>query len=126
MKKKACLYGFIVWLVPFIVSIGTFPLKASMPALFEELMAAVLTLCVVFLLALYFRGLRHSSFKIGIAVGGVWLLMCLVLDLLIFSWGPMQMSVWDYLTSIGPAYLTIPIIAGGCGFLAHRPAEPAP
>jgi hypothetical protein len=125
MKIKACLYGFVVWLVPFIASIGIFPLKASMPALFEELMAAVLTLCVVFFLVVYFRRFRYSSFKTGIAVGGVWLLMCLVLDLLMFSWGPMQMSIWDYLTSIGPAYLTIPIVAGGCGMLAHQPPEPA-
>jgi hypothetical protein len=43
MKKKACLYGFLVWLLPFVFSIGLFPLKESMPALFEELMAAVLT-----------------------------------------------------------------------------------
>jgi galactitol-specific phosphotransferase system IIC component len=115
----------MVWLVPFMVSVGIFPLKASMPALFEELMAAVLTLCVVFFLVLYFRSFRNTSFKTGIAVGGVWLLMCLVLDLLIFSWGPMQMSMWEYLTSIGPAYLTIPITASGFGCLASRPAEPA-
>ena len=125
MKKKACLYGFIVWLVPFMISVGIFPLKASMPALFEELMAAVLTLCVVFFLVLYFRSFRNTSFKTGIAVGGVWLLMCLVLDLLILSWGPLQMSIWEYLTNIGPAYLTIPIIASGFGCLAPRLGEPA-
>jgi hypothetical protein len=62
--------------------------------------------------------------KTGIALGGAWLLMCLVLDLLLFSWGPMQMSITDYLTSIGPAYLTIPIIAAGFGCLAGGALEP--
>jgi hypothetical protein len=123
MKKKACLYGFIVWLVPLIVSFGIFPLKASMPTLFEELMAVVITLCVVFFLVIYYRRFRNLSFKTGMALGGTWLLMCLVLDLLIFSWGPMQMSVPDYLTTIGPAYLTIPIIAAGFGCLAHSATQ---
>ena len=124
MKKKTCIYGLIVWLVPFLVSVILFPLKGSMPALFEELMAAVLTLCVVFFLVLFFRSFKNTSLKTGLAVGGTWLLMCLGLDLLIFSWGPMQMKIGEYLTSIGPAYLTIPIIAGGFGCLARRPAEP--
>jgi hypothetical protein len=125
MKKKACFYGFLVWLVPFVSSVGLFPLKAPMPALFEELMAAVLTLCVVFFAVLLFRRARSSSFKTGIAVGGAWLLICLLLDLAMFSWGPMKMSILDYMTTIGPAYLTIPIIAAGLGCLAGGAAEPA-
>jgi hypothetical protein len=43
-------------------------------------------------------------------VGVVFLAVSLVIDLVLFSWGPMKMSLVEYAKDIGVTYLTIPIV----------------
>ena len=51
--KKILLYGFLIWLIPFLVSILIFPLKTSTPALFESITPVVITIWVVLFSLLY-------------------------------------------------------------------------
>ncbi len=46
--KLTLIYGFLLWLIPFVVAIIIFPLKQSKSPLFETVMPIALTVCVVF------------------------------------------------------------------------------
>ena len=125
MKKylKLGLFGFLVWLIPFVVSCIIFRLKASMPALFESIMPVVVVACTVVFAVVYLRKLKANFLKEGIIVGIIWLAICLVLDLLLFMEGPMKMSLADYMMDIGLVYLTIPTITVGLGWLLGKKAS---
>ncbi len=49
MKKylKVGLFGFLAWLITFVVSVLIFPLRTSQRPLFESIMPVVVTLCAV-------------------------------------------------------------------------------
>lgn len=118
--KLAIAYGFILWLVPFMVSIAIFPLKSSAPALFESIMPVVLTVSAVSLLYLYFRRLKAGYLKEGMVLGVLWLFISIAFDLLMFMWGPIQMTFADYMMDIGTTYLIYPIITIGTGYIIEK------
>ena len=119
MKRysKIVLFGFLVWLIPFIVSFAVFPLKKSMNPLFETIMAVVVTLVGVIFVYLYFKKVELNFFKEGILFGLVLFVMSIVIDLLLFMWGPMKMTFGNYMMDIGLTYLIYPIVSGGFGLL---------
>jgi len=53
--KRIIWYGFLLWLIPFIVGFCAFPLKKSNVPLFETIMPVTLSLCVVFFSILLYR-----------------------------------------------------------------------
>src|SRR5688572_8291353 len=108
MTKRVLLTGFLVWLVPFAVACGIFPLKESARPLFESIMPVVVTACTVVCLIFLDRRGQVQSVRDGVVVGLVWLAINWALDLTMFSWGPMQMSLADYAMDIGLTYLIIP------------------
>jgi hypothetical protein len=57
-------------------------------------------------------------------VGGLWLLISMVFDLFMFSWGPMAMSFADYMKDIGLTYLIYPIVTIGIGYLLEKRNKP--
>ena len=119
--KMALFYGFLLWLIPFVVSILIFPLRAAGNPLFETIMPVVLTVCVVIFADLYFRNLETGFLREGIILGLVWFAVSLVIDLFMFMWGPMQMSFAAYMMDIGLTYLIFPIVTIGLGYWAeHR------
>ena len=118
--KHALLYGFLLWLIPFIVSVLIFPVKTFSPALFESIMPVVLTVCVVLFLNLYFRKLDADFLKEGVVLGVIWFLMSLVLDLLMFMWGPMKMTFANYMMDVGLTYLILPAITIGFGYMIEK------
>lgn len=118
--KRAFLFGFLVWLVPFVISILIFPLKSNLPQLFESIMPVVLTLSLVFFLILYFKTVKGRYLKEGIVLGILWFVIAILLDLFMFMWGPMKMTFVDYMKDIGLTYLIIPTVAIGYGFLNER------
>ena len=52
------LYGFLTWLIPFVVSIVIFPFHESQRPLFELIMPVVVTACAVVFGILYLRRAR--------------------------------------------------------------------
>ena len=119
-NKLALLYGFLIWLIPFIVSILIFPIKTSTPALFESIMPVVITICVVLFSILYFIKLDASILKEGVQLGVIWFAISLAIDLLMFMWGPMKMTFINYMIDIGLTYLIIPTITVGFGCLLQK------
>ncbi|MBU2607688.1 MAG: hypothetical protein KKF26_00045 [Chloroflexi bacterium] len=118
--KKALLFGFFIWLIPFVVSVIIFPLRTSSRPLFESIMPVVITICVVFFLILYFRKVEDGFLREGIILGVRWLAISLLIDLLLFMWGPMKMTLADYMMDIGLTYLIIPTITIGAGYIMSK------
>jgi hypothetical protein len=124
MKKylKIALFGFLTWLIPFIVAFLIFQLKSSYRPLFESIMAVVVTASAVLFAILYFRKLISGFLREGILTGVIWFIINIILDLMLFMEGPMKMSFSDYMMDIGLTYLIIPVVTTGLGYLLQRKA----
>jgi hypothetical protein len=117
---KIGLFGFFIWLIPFVVSVLIFPLRTSQRPLFETIMPVVIAIWTVFFAVIYLSGLKSDFQREGIFIGTAWFLISIILDLLIFVDGPIKMSLWDYATDIGVTYLIIPTITFGFGYLMEH------
>lgn len=117
---KILIFGFLMWLVPFLVSVVIYPLKTSENPFFESIMSVVLTLTVVLFSIKYFRNLRTDFLREGILTGTVWFSISIILDLSLFIWGPMQMSFENYMMDIGLTYLIIPTVTVGFGYIIQK------
>ncbi len=109
-------FGFVMWLIPFIVAFAAFPLRESARPVFESIMAVTVTATVVSL------GLRYLVKTPGVGVprvllvGVIWLGMSVLIDApLMLLGGPMQMSLGYYLGDIALTYLIIPLVMLGLG-----------
>jgi len=124
MKRylKVGLFGFLTWLVPFVVAFLIYPIRTSYRSLFESIMAVVVTISAVLFAVLYFRKLTTGFLSQGILVGIIWFVINIVLDLILFMEGPMKMSFSDYIMDIGLTYLIIPAVTIGFGYILQRKA----
>jgi fumarate reductase subunit C len=118
--KLALLYGFLLWLIPFIVAFFVFPLRETERPLFETIMAVTVTVAVVILSILYFGKMDGGYLKEGIRIGILWFVISIVIDLFMFMWGPMKMSFLNYMYDIGFTYLIYPTVTIGFGYLLQR------
>jgi hypothetical protein len=117
---KALVFGLCVWVIPFIVAMFIYPLRESDRPLFESIMPVTLTLCTVIFSVLYFNRVEMNFFKEGIMLGITWFCVCIIIDLSMFMWGPMQMSFVDYMKDIGITYLLIPAVTVGMGYMEDK------
>ena len=118
--RAALSYGLLVWVIPFFVAIMIFPLRASERPLFESIMPVVLTLSTVVFTIFYFRKVKTGFVLEGVWVGLLWFVMSIAIDLLMFTRGPMQMTLVDYVKDIGLTYLVIPTITIGFGYFRRE------
>jgi hypothetical protein len=91
---KIGLFGFLLWLIPFAVSVLIFPLRISQRPLFESIMPVVIAIWTVFFSIIYLSRSKSDFLKDGIYIGIAWLLISIVLDLMIFIEGPIKMPLW--------------------------------
>jgi uncharacterized membrane protein YpjA len=116
-------FAVLAWLVPFVVSVCLFPLKASHEPLFDTLMGVTLTFSTVALGVAYFRRISANYVAQGARIGITWAAANWFLDGLMFSSGPMKMSLNQYVMDIGIAYLAIPVMTVGLGAAARMAAK---
>lgn len=115
------IFGFLVWLIPFLASLIIFPIRTSMRPLFESIMPLVITVIVIILVYQYLKQVDINLIKEGITIGFVWFVISIAIDLFLFlPPSPMQMSFADYMMDIGLTYVLIPVITTGMGFMAHN------
>ena len=112
---KLILYGVLLWITVFISSIIIFPLKENDPPFFETLIAVFLCLFTVIAAVLYFKD-KAPTVKSAFTAGITWMAINIIIDLPLFSAGPMKKTLADYFTDIGLTYLIIPIITTGIAF----------
>ena len=119
--RRAILFGFLIWLVPFVVAFLIFPIRESSRPLFESIMPVAVAAATVIFGVLYFRHVMRDYIRQGILIGVIWLAMCLLIDMpLMLLGGPMQMTLWEYISDIGITYLMIPAITIGMGAVLVR------
>lgn len=120
-KKRVVAYGLLTWLVPFAASFLFFG-KAGHPVLPIGLIKSIMILIGASLGGvLLFRLFKEfsASLESGIAIGSVWALMNILLDLLILI--PLtKMNLGEYFSEIGLRYLLIPIMAGAMGAVGSQ------
>lgn len=109
--------GFFVWLTPFVISFFVFPTKTIFPPFFETVMAVTVVATGMGFTILGFRGVTTGFVKEGLWLGLCFLGVSLLIDLSLFSAGPMAMSFGDYMLDIGLTYLIYPIISIGVGYM---------
>jgi hypothetical protein len=114
--KRALLFGLLVWLIPFAVAFVIFPIHESSRPLFESIMPVTISLATVLFGVIYLRQVTQQPLREGIAIGLIWLMMSLLIDMpLMLLGGPMQMTLPEYIADIGVTYLMIPVITIGMG-----------
>lgn len=114
--RKAILFGFFIWLIPFGVAFAIFPLREASRPLFESIMPVVVTLATVTFGVSYFRQVTSNPVREGLVLGLLWLAMSVGIDLpLMLAGGPMQMTLGEYMGDIGLTYLIIPAVTVGIG-----------
>lgn len=117
--SRAALYGFLVWLIPFIISFFVFPLKGTHLEFFKATMAVVVAVTGIVFAVLYFKSVQGNTLQEGIFVGVLWFLMSIVIDLCLFLWGPMKMPFSSYMLNIGITYLIYPAITIGMSIMVR-------
>lgn len=106
---KKILFGFLLWLTVFAASFIIFPFKDSNPPLFETLISIILSAATVLYGYIYFKN-DVITLKNCITTGIIWAAVNILIDLPLFSYGPMKKPLPDYFTDIGMTYLMIPVI----------------
>jgi len=118
---KIVLFGFLTWLISFVVSFAVFPLRASQRAFFETIMAVAVAAVAVFFTVLYLRRANAGFLREGALIGIAWFIINLLIDLPLFMLdSPMQMAFADYMMDIGLTYLIYPVVSVGCGYLLDQ------
>ncbi|HMK53730.1 MAG TPA: hypothetical protein VK444_03025 [Methanobacteriaceae archaeon] len=113
-------FGFLVWLVPFVVSFFIYPLKSAGNPLFESIMPIVISIIVITLAYLYLKNIKTNFIGEGAIIGVIWFIINIAIDLPLFlPPSPMQMTLTNYMMDIGITYLMIPVITIGMGFMAE-------
>ena len=116
-------FAFLSWLLPFAAAVCIFSLKESNTPLFDSLMGVILTTSTVALAVFYFRRVTSNHVATGARIGLTWMVANWLLDGLMFSGGPMKMTLDQYVSDIGVAYLAIPVITIGLGIAVNRAAK---
>lgn len=119
--KTSLFYGFMIWLIPFLVSVLIWPIHETNRALFESIMPVTLTASLVLFSVLYLRKVESDFLREGLMIGVMWFVISLVIDLILFiPESPMQMPLGEYMMDIGITYLLIPMICAGFGYLLEN------
>jgi hypothetical protein len=116
--RRALLYGFLIWLLPFLVAFSVFLIKQSWRSLFESIMAVSLAIVVVVCTLLYFQRVRTPTLQEGVRLGFLWLAISVVIDLPLMLSSPMNYTLGEYLADIGLTYLIMPVITVGIALAA--------
>lgn len=107
------LYGFLAWLIPFVVSIFFYTKEGGLRIdiiFFKTIMIVVGSITGAILLISYFKKINASYLKEGIYVGITWFVINILLDLLVLI--PMSgMAISDYFLQIGLRYLIMPVMS---------------
>ena len=116
------LYGCIVWLVPFLIAIPLYSPDGTLlidGQVFKSIMIVIGAVTGAFLLVRLYRGISTGFIREGFIIGGLWLLINWILDLIILL--PLSgMNPVEYFGQIGLRYLMIPVMSVMAGYIAYN------
>jgi len=116
---KIVLFGFILWLVPFITSFLFVDAKGNFlipETFFKSIMIVLGSLVGVILAVRYFKNIKSDFVTEGVLLGVIWLVINLAMDIIFVSTGFFRMTLTQYFTDIGLRYLSMPIYTIGLGY----------
>jgi hypothetical protein len=116
----AFFYGFLVWLIPFLIGFLLFPIREADRGLFETVMALAIVGSASYLATRYFALVNTDWLSAGVKLGLLWFAISVIIDLPMFLNGPMKMTPYQYFSDIGLTYLVIPCITIAIGFCLKR------
>ena len=120
--KKALFYGFLTWLIPFLVAVPFYSQDGTLSVevyLFKSMMIIVGSLVGLVLIVGYFKRVDGAFLREGILIGFIWLMMNWMFDFVFFVFIT-KMDIATYFIQIGIRYLTIPIYSIAIGFLLKK------
>jgi len=116
------LCGCIVWLVPFLIAIPLYSPDGTLlidGQVFKSIMIVIGAVTGAFLLVRLYRGISTGFIREGFIIGGLWLLINWILDLIILL--PLSgMNPVEYFGQIGLRYLMIPVMSVMAGYIAYN------
>ena len=112
------LLGAAVWAGPFAACLVFAPLQVSQPRSFTALVAVSLSAVTVALFSLYVHKQNVVSAIDGVRVGVTWLLVCVLIDVPLFT-AYYEWPLASYLLGIASSYLVIPIITVAMAFVSR-------
>ena len=119
---KNLLFGFLSWLIPFVVSFLFFKPGGELAVPYATFKSTIMVVGVIsgcYLLFRYFKYVEQDFIRNGVIVGLSWFAINIILDAL-FLIPIMKTTFADYFMSIGLSYISIPIISIAMGYLLER------
>jgi hypothetical protein len=107
---QATLYGILVWAGVLGLSFAFYLVRNSEPIFFETLITIALVSVTSLCIYLFFSKRPGVTVLKGFLVGSLWLIINIILDQLLFTFGPLQMDMLAYMKDIGLTYAIIPVI----------------
>lgn len=118
---KIITFGFMVWLIPTIVTyITSF---TSGLYLFEIISALSIAITVIIFAYLYFIDLDSHFIRDGIILGVIWIIISIVLDIILVLLGITKLTLSQYLFYVAPIYIIIPAVTIGFGLYKDQIKE---
>ena len=119
------LYGFLGWLVPFVVACFLYTPQGGLRIdlyLFKTLMILIGNAFGTLLMVLYFKTIKEDIIKSGVILAVVWLAIFWILDMAILV--PMsKMAIDRYFIEIGLRYLLVPVMSMGIAYSVKADRE---
>jgi hypothetical protein len=113
------LYGFLSWLIPFVVSFLFYKPGGELVVLYATFKSTIMVVGVIsgcYFLIRYFRLADSDFVRNGVIVGLSWFAINIILDIVILI-PIMKTTFADYFMSIGLSYIAIPAISISMGYL---------
>jgi hypothetical protein len=118
---KIIVFGFIVWLIPTIVTyITSF---TSGLYLFDVVSALSIAITVIVFAYIYFKDVDSHLVREGLIIGVVWLLISIVLDIVLVLLGITKLTLTQYAVYVAPIYIIIPAVTIGFGMYIQQKNE---
>lgn len=112
-------YGFLVWLIPSLITFTLAFFSGSMN-FFEIISAVAIAVTVITFSYLYLRDINANFIKEGVLIGVAWMIINIALDLLLIAVGISQLSLTGYAMYVAPLYILIPAITIGLGLYMNQ------
>lgn len=120
-KLNILVFGILLWLIPFVISLIIFPLREENRTFFESIMPVLITIIVIILSMQYFKNINNKFLFEGASIGIVWFIISILIDLILFlPESEMQMTLTEYFMDIGFTYIIILVIPISFGYLLSK------
>jgi hypothetical protein len=116
--RRATVLGIANWAIILALAVALSGLRESSRSLFESLVAVAVAGSTTSMGLAYFQRRDLPSRREGIALGILWMVIAVVIDLPLMLPAPMSLSLGEYLADVGATYLMMPLVT--CGLAAAQ------